>query len=317
VSARELELPGGPTAHVVSMPCPASWLGGDVISGLLAAGVPWSDRLTLFIDIGTNGEIVLGNKDWLVACSCSAGPAFEGGGILHGMRAAEGAVEQVRIDDRTFEPTILTIGGVKPLGICGSGLIDCVSELFLTGAVGRNGKFAEDLQTPWIRKGVRGLEYVLVPVEDSAAGTDIVITEVDIDNLMRAKAAIYAGISVLMETVEIECTQIDEVVIAGGFGHYLDLERVMAIGMVPEIPHSKFVFIGNGSLLGARATSTSRDLLKVAHNAAEAVAYVELSVNAGFMDSYMSAMFFPHTDLALFPQTESLLRDRAHTKAVS
>jgi uncharacterized 2Fe-2S/4Fe-4S cluster protein (DUF4445 family) len=316
VRAEELGLAGGPATHVVSMPCPASWLGGDVISGLMAAGVPWSDRLTLFIDVGTNGEIVLGNRDWLVACSCSAGPAFEGGGILHGMRAAEGAIEQVRIDSETFEPMILTIGEMKPLGICGSGLMDCVSELFLVGAIGRNGKFAEASGTPWVREGLRGPEYLLVAGENSATGADIVITEVDIDNLMRAKAAIYAGIDILLETVEIDYDQIDEVVIAGGFGHYLDLERVMAMGMVPEIPHSKFVFIGNGSLLGARATATSQDLLKTAYEIAHMITYVELSVNAGFMDSYMSAMFFPHTDLTLFPETESLLLERSRWKKV-
>jgi uncharacterized 2Fe-2S/4Fe-4S cluster protein (DUF4445 family) len=314
VSASALGLPGGPATQAISMPCPASWLGGDIVSGLLAAGVPWSEKLTLFVDIGTNGEIVLGNKDWLVACSCSAGPAFEGGGIRHGMRAAEGAIEQVRIDPETLEPMILTIGGVKPLGICGSGLIDCVSELFLSGALERNGQFAERIATQHVRDGERGREYVLARAEESATGEDVVLTEDDIENLMRAKAAIYAGIQVLLESVDVSVDELDEVVVAGGFGHYLDLERVTALGMVPEIPASKFVFVGNGSLLGAREAAASRELADTARDVADMLTYVELSVSAGFMDMYVSAQFLPHTDLSLFPETEELLKQRTETR---
>ncbi|MDH4140457.1 MAG: ATP-binding protein, partial [Coriobacteriia bacterium] len=192
----------------------------------------------------------------------------------------------------------------------------CVAELFMAGAIGRNGKFVEDLGTPFVREGTRGLEYVLVSAEDSGTGTDILLTEVDIDNLMRAKAAVYAGTSVLLETVEVEYDEIDEVVVAGGFGHYLDLERVTALGMMPEVDRSKFLFIGNGSLLGARAVATSRELLQKAQDVSRMLTYVELSVNAGFMDSYMSAMFFPHTDLSLFPRSEERLRERGRSKAV-
>jgi uncharacterized 2Fe-2S/4Fe-4S cluster protein (DUF4445 family) len=314
VAASELGLPGSAAAQVTSMPCPASWLGGDIVSGVVAAGIPWSDELTLFVDIGTNGEIVLGNKDWLVACSCSAGPAFEGGGIRHGMRAADGAIEQVRIDPETLEPMILTIGSVKPLGICGSGLIDCVSELFLAGAIERNGKFATGIASQHVRDGDRGREYVLAAAAESGTGRDIVLTEADIENLMRAKAAVFAGIHVLLESVDVSVEELDEVVVAGGFGHYLDLERVMALGMVPEIPSSKFVFIGNGSLLGARSAAVSRELPETAQKVADMLTYIELSVSAGFMDMYVSATFLPHTDLSLFPETERLLRERTETR---
>ncbi len=316
--ARQLGLPGGPATQVIAMPCPASWLGGDIVSGVLAAGIPWTDRLTLFVDIGTNGEIVLANRDWLIACSCSAGPAFEGAGILHGMRASDGAVEQVRIDASTLDPAILTIGNMKPLGMCGSGLIDCVSELFLTGALERNGTFStKALDSSRIRMGQRGAEYVLVHAQDSGTGSDIVLTEVDIESLLRAKAAIHAGISILVECVDVDIDQIEEVVVAGGFGRYLDLERVMALGMLPELPLDRFSFIGNSSLLGARFVAGSTDLLKSAQKVSEMMTYVELSVNAGFMDLYMSSLFLPHTDIERFPRTQKLLEQRSAVVEVS
>ena len=317
MSAREAGLPGGRTTRLYAMPCPASWLGGDIVAGVTAAGMPWTDKLTLFIDVGTNGEIVLGNSEWLVSASCSAGPAFEGGGILHGMRAADGAIEQVRIDDETLEPSFLTIGAQKPQGICGSGLIDCVSELFLCGALDRNGRFVERAVGEYVREGDHGLEYVLVAGESSAHGRDIVLTEKDIDNLMRAKAAIYAGINVLVESLDASIDDIEEVVIAGGFGRYLDLERVQALGMVPELPTERFVFLGNGSLLGASLVATSREVLRTARRTAEMMTYLELSVNAGFMDSYVSALFFPHTEIGQFPSTEALRAQRSRSKAVT
>ncbi len=313
--AQALGLPAGAHTQLIALPCPASWLGGDVVAGVVAAGIPWSDMLTLFIDVGTNGEIVLGNREWLVACSCSAGPAFEGGGVLHGMRAAEGAVEQVRIDPETLQPSIITICCERPLGICGSGLIDCVAELFLAGALERSGKFKPDLDSPWVRHGERGLEYVVVPAEDSGTGSDIVLTELDIENLMRAKAAIFAGVSVLVSSLDVSFSAIEEVVVAGGFGHYLDLERITVLGMLPEIDPDRFTFLGNGSLAGAELVSRSTEMLDVADRVAAMTTYLELSVNTGFMDAYISALFLPHTDLRLFPKSEALLAERERERA--
>ncbi len=317
VGAGSIGLPGSTATRVVSLPCPASWLGGDIVAGIVAAGIPWSDELTLYIDVGTNGEIVLGNREWLVSCSCSAGPAFEGGGIRHGMRASEGAIEQVRIDPATLEPSILSIGAARPIGICGSGLIDVVCELFLCGAIDRTGKFAVEPDGVHIRNGEHGPEYVLVSAQDSGTGHAITLGEVDIDNLMRAKAAIHAGIAVLVESLDVNVNDIAEVVVAGGFGHYLDLERVTALGMVPEMDASKFVFLGNGSLLGAELCARSREMLEQAHSVAETITYLELSVNAGFMDQYISALFLPHTDLAAFPRSEALREQRSGARAVS
>ena len=314
-SARSAGLPSGEGAPLITVPCPASWLGGDIVAGVVASGIPWSDKMTLFVDIGTNGEIVLGSKEWLVGCSCSAGPAFEGGGITHGMRAADGAIEQVRIDTDTLEPMILSIGSLKPLGVCGSGLIDCVAELFLSGAIDRSGTFART-DSERVRSGGRGLEYLLVRAEDSGTGRDIVVTEADIENLMRAKAAVFAGISVLLESIDNDIKEVDEVIVAGGFGHYLDLEHVMTLGMLPELPAARYRFIGNGSLLGARLLATSRDALEKARSVSETLTYLELSVNASFMDMYMSSMFLPHTDLFMFPQAERKLAARAKNAAV-
>lgn len=311
--ASDLGLPASPEAPLLALPCPASYVGGDIVGGLLASGIPWSSELSLFIDIGTNGEIVLGNREWLVACSCSAGPAFEGGGMLHGMRAAAGAVEQVRIDPESLEPMVLTIGQVKPVGICGSGLIDCAAELFLAGALDRNGRFAHDVGTPRVREGSHGQEYVVVFAAESGTGSDIVLTEADVKNLIRAKAAVFAGISVLMESVDVDFSDIEEVLVAGAFGRYLELEKVITLGLLPEAPLEKFKFLGNGSLLGARLAATSRTMLATAHRLAEKTTYLELSANAGFMEMYVSALFLPHTDLSLFPATEERLRAQARS----
>lgn len=305
--ATDLGLPGSPETRVLALPCPASYVGGDIVAGLLASGIPWSGELSLFIDIGTNGELVLGNKEWLVACSCSAGPAFEGGGMLHGMRAADGAIEQVRIDPTTLEPMVLTIGLVKPVGICGSGLIDSVAELFLAGALDRSGRFDRSISTSRLREGEHGWEYALVFAPESGTGADIVLTEADVENLMRAKAAIFAGISVLMESVDVEFSDISEVLVAGSFGHYLELDKVLTLGLLPEAAPEKFKFIGNGSLLGARLAAASRTMLCTAQRVAEKMTYLELSANAAFMEMYVSAMFLPHTDSSLFPGVEARL----------
>ncbi len=311
VRAAELGLPGSPEARLRALPCPASYVGGDIVAGLLAAGIPWSDKLSLYIDIGTNGEIALGSKDWLVACSCSAGPAFEGGGILHGMRAAAGAIEQVRIDPDTLEPMVLTVGLVRPVGICGSGLIDCVAELFLAGAIDRSGAFERALDTPRLREGDHGWEYVLALASESGTGSDIVVTEVDVENLMRAKAAMFAGISVLMESVDVTFDEIEEILIAGAFGRYLELDKVVTLGLLPEASADKTKFVGNGSLVGSRLAAMCRAMLGASDKVAEKLTYLELSVNAAFMEMYVSALFLPHTDLSLFPKTEARLKSRS------
>lgn len=293
--------------YLYAIPCVASYVGGDIVAGILASGVFNTDKMTLYIDIGTNGEMVLGNREWLLSCSCSAGPAFEGGGVKHGMRATGGAIEQVRIDKVGYEPMIITVGNKKPIGICGSGLIDLLSEMFLTGLMNEKGKINTDLPTDRVRDREGGAEYVLVWAEDSATRRDIVITDVDIDNLMRAKAAVYAGIEILLSSMDMDASMIDELLIAGAFGRYLEVDKAVTIGLLPDIGYDKIKFVGNGSLLGAHLAALSKEMMNKANDIARQMTYLELSMNPGFMDHYMSALFFPHTNLDAFPTVREKL----------
>lgn len=295
--------------HVYIFPSVASYVGGDIVAGVLGSGMFQKDDVTLFIDIGTNGEIVLGNKEWLMCASCSAGPAFEGGGIKFGMRAGRGAIEQIRINPDTLEPMVLTIGRTKPMGICGSGLIAVVAELVETGLVDQNGKFHETTGTNRVRKGEDGYEYVICYAHETQINRDIVITEVDLDNLIRTKAAVYAGCKVLVDSAGFSFNDLDTMIIAGGFGHYLDIEKAQIIGFLPELPSEKFVFVGNGSLLGARLLSFSKGFLDEAEKIAKMMTNIDLSNTPEFMDEFIAAMFLPHTDHNAFPGVMARLKE--------
>ena len=308
VRAVHLGIDIGEHVHIYIFPLVASYVGGDIVAGILGSGVFQRDALTLYMDIGTNGEMVLGNKDWLASASCSAGPAFEGAGIKFGMRATRGAIEEVSIHPHTLEPMILTIGRTKPVGICGSGLIDAVAELLATNTIDPNGKFRRDLPTRRIRQGADGYEYVLVEKGETLIREDIVLTEIDIENLIRTKAAIYAGCKALLESVGLGFKDLEQVIIAGGFGKHLDLEKAIFIGLLPEMEIRKFIFVGNGSLLGARLLSFSKDLLKEAERIARMMTNLELSNHPTFMNDFMAAMFLPHTDASAFPQVTQTLR---------
>ncbi|MBN2333270.1 MAG: DUF4445 domain-containing protein [Deltaproteobacteria bacterium] len=294
--------------HMYTFPLVSSYVGGDIVAGVLGSGIFQRDDLTLYIDVGTNGEIVLGNCDWLVCTSCSAGPAFEGGGVKNGMRATRGAIEQVRINPETFEPMVITLGNQQALGICGSGLIDAVAEMLLTGIIEPNGKFKRNLETTRVREGENGWEYVLVTAEQAAEGIgDIAITEGDLDNLIRTKGAIYAGCRILLESVGLSFAELDRVIIAGGFGQFINLERAIFIGLLPELPADKFMFVGNGALLGARLVSFSREMMKDAQRVSEMMTNIELANNMKFMDEYVAALFLPHTDTNAFPEVMKVL----------
>jgi uncharacterized 2Fe-2S/4Fe-4S cluster protein (DUF4445 family) len=308
VRAVHLGIHLGDHVHVYTFPMVASYVGGDIVAGILGSGIFQRETLTLYMDIGTNGEIVLGNRDWLASVSCSAGPAFEGAGIKFGMRATRGAIEEVNINHRTYEPMILTIGRSRPVGICGSGLIDAVAALLETGLIDPNGKFRPDLPTDRVRKGPDGYEYVLVRKGETLIHEDIVLTEIDIENLIRTKAAIYAGCKVLLESVGLGFKDLEQVIIAGGFGKHLDLEKAIFIGLLPELEIEKFIFVGNGSLLGARLLSFSKDLLKETERIATMMTNLELSNHPTFMNEFIAAMFLPHTDSTAFPQVVEKLR---------
>jgi uncharacterized 2Fe-2S/4Fe-4S cluster protein (DUF4445 family) len=293
-------------APVYTVPCVASYVGGDIVAGVLASKMHRNSETSLFMDIGTNGEIVIGNKEWLVTAACSAGPCFEGSGIKHGMRATEGAVESVSIDPRTFEPVLKVLGGGSPIGICGSGMIDAMTEMFLTGVIDQKGRFVRENNTDRIRDGFEGPEFLFY----SDGRRDIVLTEVDIENIMRAKAAIYAGISVLLKKVDLTLDDIERVYIAGGFGNYLNVEKAITIGMLPDISREKFLFLGNTSIAGAYLCLLSDKMREEAEEIALKMTNIELSVSRRFMDEYMSALFLPHTDISLFPTVSELLREK-------
>jgi uncharacterized 2Fe-2S/4Fe-4S cluster protein (DUF4445 family) len=301
VRARELGIDLDDHAYLSAVPLVASYVGGDIVSGVLSSGVYRREGNALFIDIGTNGEIVVGNKEWLVTASCSAGPAFEGGGIRHGMRAAEGAIEEIRIDPNTCEPVIFTIGEKKPRGICGSGIINIIAELLEVGLLDQNGKFSTEAPEGRVRHGTDGMEYLLVPADKSDIDGDIVITEVDIDNFMRAKGAMFAGYQTLLESVGLTYEDLDEVIIAGAFGSYIDIEKSIIVGLLPDLPTERFSFIGNSSLAGAKMVTLSPELWEDALRIAGKMTNFELSDNKSFMDYYVASLFFPHTETRNFP----------------
>ena len=273
------------------VPGVSTYVGGDITAGVLACGLNRADKLTMLIDVGTNGEIVLGNKDWMGSCAASAGPAFEGSGVKCGMRATSGAIQRVEIS-KGGKVKVDTIGKAKPRGICGSGYIDCLAELFRAGIINRNGKFSE------------GKEFVLVPKKDADVDDDIVITEADIENLKRSKGAIYAASAILLKKLNLKFEDIKQFYIAGGFGTYLDIEKAVTIGLLPDLKRSKFSFIGNSSLVGSREILLSYEAKKEAEKIAKKMTYIELSVEPTYMDEYVSALFFPHTDLGRFPSVK-------------
>lgn len=301
-----LELPEHVFVYTVSSV--SSYVGGDIVAGVLASGIYKDPWLTLYIDIGTNGEIVIGNQEWLACAACSAGPAFEGGGIRYGMRAAKGAVEEASVNPETAEPMLMTIDMAKPKGICGSGLINLLAALMEAGIVLPNGKFRDDLDTPRIRLGDSGREYVMAWGSETESGEDLTLSEVDIDNLMRAKGAMFAGYLTLLDAVGLKLQDVQQVILAGAFGSFINIENAIAIGLMPDLPRERFHFVGNGSLLGATLLAFSRDLLEEERRVADMMTNFELSETPGYMDQYIAALFLPHTQEDYFPTITERLR---------
>jgi uncharacterized 2Fe-2S/4Fe-4S cluster protein (DUF4445 family) len=310
MTAKEVGLDILPDATVDCLPGVASYVGADITAGVLSSGLDDLDKITLFMDVGTNGEIVLGSREWLVTCACSAGPAFEGAGVVHGMRATKGAIEDIWVNSETFEPTFRVIGGVKPQGICGSGLIALLAELFLTGTIDKGGNFKTTLDTARIRQGEHGWEYVIAWANETAHNQDIAITRVDIDNLLRAKAAIYAGFTVLAESVGIPLEWVEQVLIGGSFGKYINVEKAIQIGLLPDLPWERFQFLGNTAVRGAYLSLLDRQAREKATEIATRMTYIELSADNTFYDAFMSALFLPHTDLTRFPTVEAAISNQ-------
>ena len=295
-TAGELGLGIQPGAPVYIAPSVGSYVGGDITSGILCTSLATqSEEVCLFIDIGTNGEIILGNHEFLLGCACSAGPAFEGGGIRRGMRASAGAVERVKIDPGTGEPSCSVIGNVKPKGICGSGMISLIAELFKNGFVDPSGRLQGKPSDHITAAG-----YILAGGEASENGRPILVSETDIDNIIRAKAAIFSACRTLLASVDMDFGDLSRIYIAGGFGRYLDVADSKTIGLIPNLPAEKFVFLGNSSLMGATMTLLSAKSRRTQAELAQKITYVDLGAEPSYMDQYMAALFLPHTDRDLF-----------------
>ena len=291
-----------PDAHIIVAPNIGSYVGGDITAGTLVSMIWNRPEMSLLIDLGTNGELVFGNSDFLMSCACSAGPAFEGGDISCGMRATDGAIESCSIDKETMEPSYCVIGeeGQKPIGICGSGIIDVIAELFRCEIISPKGKFIREGKR--IRHDKYGMgSYVLAFEAEAGSVRDVEITEVDIDNFIRAKGAIFSAIRTMLSSLDMDISMIEDVYVAGGIGSGINMKNAVTIGMFPDIPLERFHYIGNSSLCGAYAMLISTQAEKKTYEVARNMTYLELSAIPGYMDEFVAACFLPHTDASMFP----------------
>ena len=300
--ASDLGLNVHPDAHIIMAPNIGSYVGGDITAGTLVSMLWNKPEFSLFIDLGTNGELVFGNSDFMMSCACSAGPAFEGGDISCGMRATDGAIEACHIDKETMEPTFDIIGaeGQKPVGLCGSGIIDMIAELFRCGIISPKGKFIREGRR--IKHDEYGMgSYVLAFEEDAEGTKDVEITEVDIDNFIRAKGAIFSAIRTMLKSLDFDISMIEQVYVAGGIGSGINMQNAVNIGMFPDIPIECYHYIGNSSLCGAYAMLLSTKAERKVYELARNMTYLELSTEPGYMDEFVACCFLPHTDSTLFP----------------
>ncbi len=305
--AKNIDLSIYPRAGVYVVPGNAAYVGGDITAGILVSGLRSREYISLFIDVGTNGEMVLGNKDWMMTASCSAGPAFEGGGIRHGMRALPGAIDSVAIDPGTFEVSLGVIENEPPAGLCGSGMISLISSLYIAGILDSSGKFSDKYSGSRIRQGKFGKEFIVAWQKDSQLEEDIVITETDIAILLQSKAAVYAGIMTLLKSAGISLDAIERIQIAGGFGKFIDFELAITFGMLPDIAISRFEYLGNSSMAGAYLALVSEEARSELLNTSKAMTYIDFSSSNLFYDEYRQALFLPHTDIRTFPSVERRL----------
>ena len=304
LQAQELKLPANAAAQVRLAPNIGSYVGGDITAGAFTTGLWDQDEFSLFIDLGTNGELVFGNRDFMMSCACSAGPAFEGGDISCGMRATDGAIEAVTIDKQTMTPTLRIVGdaGQKPVGLCGSGIIDVIAELYRTSIISAKGQFVREGAR--VARDAHGMgRYILASADESETGREIAITEVDIESFIRAKAAIFSAIHTMLASLDMDVSVLEHVYVAGGIGSGINMENAVRIGMLPDIDRSLFEYVGNSSLAGAYAMTLSDAADEKIHELAQGMTYLELSTHPGYMDEFVAACFLPHTDAGLFPSS--------------
>jgi len=302
ILASEVGIEIHPRGVLNTLPSVSSYVGGDIVAGVISSGIADQEGIQGLIDIGTNGEIAIGNSEWLVCCSASAGPSFEGGGTRCGMRATRGAIEKVRIEDGKV--LFDTIGNAAPRGICGSGLIDCIYELVRNRIIGYDGKFDRDLKDPRLTYEDGIPQYVVAAAEETHTGDPLVITESDIDNLMKSKGSVYAAIKSLVDYTGLTFDLLDTFYVAGGFGSFLNIRKAIAIGLLPDIAVEKIKFIGNSSLTGSRMALVHEEAYVKCLNVSKSMTNIELSNYQPYMDEYVASLFLPHTDRKLFPSVD-------------
>jgi uncharacterized 2Fe-2S/4Fe-4S cluster protein (DUF4445 family) len=306
VLAREIGIEISKQGILETVASVASYVGGDIVAGVLACGMADRPEIRCLIDIGTNGEIVIGNNEWLVCCSASAGPAFEGAGAKSGMRATNGAIEKVEIKDGAVHYE--TIGKVKARGICGSGLIDVIYEMVRNGIIDQNGKFDVLRPDPRLNTVDGDPRYLLVPASESETGEPITISESEIANLLKSKGAVFAAIKSLTDYVGLRFYQLETIYVAGGFGSSLNIPKAVAIGLLPDVDVKRVQFIGNSSLTGARLSLLSIAAYEKTVDIARRMTNIELSNYPPFMNEFVAALFLPHTDTKLFPSVTYVKR---------
>ena len=300
----EMKLNVHPDADVLVAPAIGSYVGGDITAGVFSSMIFKKESLSLFIDLGTNGELALGNAEFMMSCACSAGPAFEGGDISCGMRATDGAIEACRINGETLEPEVTVIGGAgqKALGLCGSGLIDLIGELFRCGIINAKGKFIREGRR--IRRDTWGNAEYAVAFSASEEERDVALSETDIDNFIRAKGAIFSAIRTMLAVLDLPVDSIGDVYVAGGIGGGINIQQTIRIGMLPNLPIERYRYIGNSSMHGAYAMLTARGAGEIIAKISRGMTYLELSSHPGYMDEFVAACFLPHTNSSLFEQAE-------------
>ena len=299
--AKELSLVLHPAAPVWCLPSVGSYFGGDLIAGILATGLANSPDTCMLIDVGTNAEVVIGNKEWLIACAGAAGPALEGGVAKMGMRAGPGAIEHVRIDSDTGKLDITTIGNVRPRGLCGSGIIDLAAELYLARIIDIRGKFKPETGQGRLIKKSDGYAYVIANGDMTADNEPVVFGQIDLDAVMRSKAAMFSILTTLVNQVGLSFEDLHQIFVAGAFGRHIDPRQAIVLGMLPDLPLQTYVPVGNTSLSGAREVLLKRDARQESMEIVNRTTYIELNVNQEFMNRFSGSKFIPHTDHTLFP----------------
>jgi len=301
VAAADLGLPFSPGARILVFPNIGSYFGGDVVAGILYSKLYQQEETAILVDVGTNAEVVLGNRHWLIACAGAAGPALEGGAARMGMMAGDGVIDRVRINADTGAFQVSTIGGALPRGICGSGLIDLAAQLFLAGMLDIRGRLIPERCGARFRD-VYGLGHLMVvPAGESATGGDLTISQADLDSLIRSKAAMYTILETICQSVGMDMADLDAFLVAGTFGAFIDPVSAITIGMLPDLPLPVYRSIGNSSLEGAAMALLSRDAVDALDTIRDRITYLELNVNQDFMNRFSAAKFIPHTDAGRFP----------------